>query len=158
MEEEKAVVSEVGYLLDQLETLVDKARRLPWGRQVLVDAEQVHTLLEQVRHALPDQMRQAEWVIRERDRIIADAGHEADHLMNDALDRAKALAQNSEVVKEAQVRAQEILHDAERRAQEIYSGALSYADQILGGLDDHIAKLQQTLRQDRQSLKPRIPS
>jgi cell division septum initiation protein DivIVA len=158
VEEEKTVVSEVGYLLDELGNLVDSARRLPWGRQVLIDGDQVHTLLEQIRHALPDQMRQAEWVIRERDRLIAEAGQQADKVMNDAVDRARSLAENSEVVKEAQVRAQEILQDAERRAQEIHSGALAYADEVLGGLDDRIAKLQQSVRQDRQSLKPRNPA
>lgn len=156
--EEGTVVSEVSYLLDQLEALVDSGRRLPWGRQVLVDADQARTLLEQVRHALPEQMRQAEWVIRERDRIIAEAGKEADHLMNDAVDRAHTLAGNSEVVREAEARGREIIAEAERRAQEIYTGALSYADEVLGGLDEKIAALQNRVRQDRQSLRPRTPT
>ncbi len=154
MENEK-VVSEISYLLEHLEQLLASARRLPWGRQVLIDADQVRTIVDQVRHALPESMRQAEWVIRERDRILEEAGHNADQIMNDAVERVHALALDSQVVKEAQTRAQEIVEEAEKRAQEIHRGAISYADEVLAGLDDQIAKLQMSVRQDRQSLQPR---
>lgn len=153
--DEAKVISEVNYLLEHLEGLLTQARRLPWGRQVMVDAEAIRTVVDQVRHALPEEVRQAAWIIQERDRIIQDAGREADQLMNSAVERAHALAGDSEVLKEAEARARDIVREAEQRAQEIHLGALSYADEVLAGLDDHIGKLQNSVRQDRQSLKPR---
>ncbi|PSR20691.1 MAG: hypothetical protein C7B45_13705 [Sulfobacillus acidophilus] len=153
--ENETVVSEINYLLEHLEQLLAAARRLPWGHSVLIDAEQVRTIIDQVRHALPESMRQAEWVLRERDRILEEAGHNADQVMNDALERVHALALDSQVVKEAQIRAEAIIEEAEKRAQEIHRGAISYADEVLAGLDDQIAKLQMSVRQDRQSLRPR---
>jgi len=154
---EDAVVSEVSYLLEQLDQLLNGSRRLPWGRQALVDTEAVRTIIDQVRHALPEQVRQAEWIIQERDRIIGDAGRQADQVMHDAMQRVHLLAADSEVVKEAQERADRIVEEAERRAQEIHSGAIAYADGVLGHLDSQIAELKDKVRQNRESLKPRLP-
>ncbi len=148
-------MSEVKHLLARLDDMVNQARRLPWGHQALVDVDSIRTLVQQVRHALPEEVRQAQWVIQERDRIIQEAGREADQLMDDALDRARALAGDSQVMKEAQAHAQEIVKEAEKRAQEIHLGALAYADEVLADLDEQIAKLQNTVRENRQSLRPR---
>lgn len=153
--DQETVISEVAHLLDKLERLADAGRRLPWGRQVLVDDEALRTLVQQIRHALPEQVRQAEWIIRERDRIIEDAGQNADHIVSEAHTRAHALADDSEVLKEAYGRAQEILREAERRAQEIHAGALAYADEVLGSLESQIGRMGETVRQNRQTLKPR---
>ena len=154
----ETVISEVAHLLDKLERLADSGRRLPWGRQVLVDDEVLRTLVEQIRHALPEQVRQAEWIIRERDRIVEEAGQNADHILAEAQTRAQALADDSEVLKEAQGRAQDILREAERRAQEIHAGALAYADEVLENLESQIGRLGDTVRQNRQTLRPRSAS
>lgn len=156
--DERTVTSEATYLLDQLVELLESGRRLPFAHQALVNQEQALTLIEQVRHALPEEMRQAQWVIRERDCIIEEAGRQSSQVMNDAQDRADALANDSEVVRKAQALAQEIVAAAEQRAQEIHLGALDYAKDVLQGLDDHIATLLATVREDQKSLSPRKPA
>lgn len=153
--DQETVISEVAHLLDKLERLADSGRRLPWGRQVLVDDEALRTLVQQIRHVLPEQVRQAEWIIHERDRIIAEAGQNADHIVAEAHTRAQALAEDSEVLREAQGRAQEVLREAERRAQEIHAGALAYADEVLERVESQINRIGDTVRQNRQTLKPR---
>ncbi|MCL5116170.1 MAG: ATPase, partial [Firmicutes bacterium] len=72
--EHETIISEVGHLLDKLEALVQSGRRLPWGRQVLVDEDAIRTTIEHLRHTLPEEVRQAQWIIQERDRIIEEAG------------------------------------------------------------------------------------
>lgn len=152
--EPNGVVSEVAYLLDQLETLVDRGRRIPFGHQVLVDKEEIKTAVEQIRHALPEEVRQAQWVIKERDRIIEEAGREADRLMTDALSRVHQLAGDSEIVKEAQERADGIIRQAEQRSGEMRVGAIAYVDDMLRGLDEELTRLKTTVDRDRQALKP----
>lgn len=152
--EQERIVSEVGLFLDKLEELLDQGRRLPWGRQVMVDGDALRTVIQHVRHALPEEVRQAQWIIQERDRIIQSAGEDADQMVNQALERARALAGESEVVREAEVRAEEIVRLAEQRAREIYDGALAYADDILARLEGQIGDLQDEVRRNRGALSP----
>lgn len=152
--ERETIIAEVGHLLDQLEHLAETGRRLPWGHHVLVDADALRTTVEHLRHVLPEEMRQAQWIIQERERIIQEAGSEADQLVSQALDRAHAMANDSEVVKEAEARARDIIRAAEARAREIHRGALAYADDVLAKLDNDVARLKAMIDQNRQALRP----
>ncbi|MCY0898605.1 MAG: ATPase [Firmicutes bacterium] len=148
-------IQEVQYLLEQVEAIVQQGRRLPWGHLVLVDPDAIRTCLDQIRHALPEVVKEAEWVIQERNRIIEEAAKEADHVVQEARSRAETLAGDSEVWKTAKARADEVVLEAERRAQEIHRGALSYADDVLAALEQELDKIAATVRQNRESLKPR---
>lgn len=148
------IVTEVEALLDQLEEILNEAKRIPWGRQALVDAAAMKVLLDQVRRMLPEEMRQAQWVVKERDRILEEAGQEADSLRNSAQARVEVMADDAEVVRAAKSRAKEIIQAAEQSAQEIHRGALQYVDEVLEGLDNEIGRIQQTIRANRDSLKP----
>ena len=153
--EHETIISEVGHLLDKLEALVQSGRRLPWGRQVLVDEDAIRTTIEHLRHTLPEEVRQAQWIIQERDRIIQEAGRDADHLVSEAVHRAHALADDSEVGREASERASEMVRQAQMRATEIHQGALAYADDMLARLEADLGRLHATVRQNRQDLHPR---
>ncbi|NMP22990.1 ATPase [Sulfobacillus harzensis] len=152
--EQELIISEVARLLDKLEELLQDGRRLPWGRQVMVDADAMRTVIQHLRHALPEEVRQAQWIIQERDRIIQSAGHEADQIMSDAMQRARTLAGDAEVVREAQTRADEILRLAESRAREIHQGALAYADEILAQVERTMSRAVEEVRRDRGALNP----
>jgi cell division septum initiation protein DivIVA len=152
--QEGTVVSEVSYLLEKLESLVKSARRLPWGRQVLVDQEQMSALVDGLRHALPEAVRQAQWVVQERERLIADAGRDADEIIHAAQERAVKMAGDSEVTRAAEQRARDLVHEAEQRAQEIHAGAIAYADDVLGRLERDVSRMLASVRQDRESLNP----
>lgn len=154
--EQAGIVSEVQHLLDQLEAFIDSGRRLPWGRQILLDGDALRANLDHLRHALPEEMRQAQWVIQERDRIIQETGQEADQMLSQALDRAHQMAQDSAVVKEAEIRAREIVGLAEERAREIHQGALAYAEELFAQVEKQLDELANAVRRDRTALKPPV--
>ncbi|MCY0878003.1 MAG: ATPase [Firmicutes bacterium] len=148
-------IQEVEYLLDQLEAIVKQGRRLPWGHLVVVDPEAIRAVLDHIRHALPEVLKEAEWVVQERDRLMQEAAQEADQVVREARSRAEALAGDSEIWRAAKARADDLIAEAERRAQEIHRGALSYADDVLAALEQELDKMAMTVRQNRESLKPR---
>ena len=60
-------------LLEELEDIVDAATKVPMLSKVMVEAEDVFSIIREIRLALPDDVQQAKWIRDERDRILADA-------------------------------------------------------------------------------------
>lgn len=58
-------------LLEELEDIVDAATKVPMMSKVMVEAEDVFSIIREIRLALPDDVQQAKWIRDERDRILA---------------------------------------------------------------------------------------
>lgn len=128
--------------LDQLEQLLNEARRVPFTGKVMVDEEEVLAIIEDIRSHLPDELRQAQWMVLEKERLLKEARDEAERLLEDGRRRATQLIEESSVAVQAQSQAQEAMERARQVAREIRSGSLDYADKLLG---DAAAALQAAL-------------
>jgi len=106
---------EILYLLDQLEDMVGISKRVPFSHRVMVEEDDFVELVEQMRIAIPSEVRQAQRVVRDRDKIIAEAQQEAAHIIEGARSRAEYLVSNEGVFNEAKQRSEEILRLAEER-------------------------------------------
>ncbi len=106
---------ELLYLLDQLEEMVGISKRVPFSHKVMVEEEGFIELVEQLRLAIPSEVRQAQRVVRDREKIIAEAQQEASHIIESARGRAEYLVSNEGVFNEAKQRSEEILRAAEER-------------------------------------------
>ncbi len=114
-------------LVDALEELVVQARRLPVGGNLVVDRKRVLDVIDQMRLAVPGDVREAVQVLETRDQILSEAREHARALIDQAeAERARRL-NDSEIVAEAQERSQAMLRDAEARARDIISDAESTA-------------------------------
>jgi F0F1-type ATP synthase membrane subunit b/b' len=106
---------ELLYLLDQLEEMVGVSKRVPFSHRVMVEEDEFAELVEQLRLAIPSEVKQAQRVIRDRERIIAEAQQEASHIIENARSRAEYLVSNEGILNEAKQRSEEILRAAEER-------------------------------------------
>jgi F0F1-type ATP synthase membrane subunit b/b' len=106
---------EILYLLDQLEDMVGISKRVPFSHRVMVEEDDFVELVEQMRIAIPSEVRQAQRVVRDREKIIAEAQQEAAHIIEGARSRAEYLVSNEGVFNEAKQRSEEILRLAEER-------------------------------------------
>jgi F0F1-type ATP synthase membrane subunit b/b' len=106
---------EILYLLDQLEDMVGISKRVPFSHRVMVEEDEFVELVEQLRLAIPSEVRQAQRVVRDREKIIAEAQQEAAHIIEGARSRAEYLVSNEGVFNEAKQRSEEILRLAEER-------------------------------------------
>jgi hypothetical protein len=104
-------------LIDMLEELVVQARRLPVGGNLVIDRKRMLDVIDQLRLAVPTDLRQAAQIIEGRDRVLQEAHEEARRRLQVAdEERARRLNENP-LMREAQERSQAMLMEAEARAR-----------------------------------------
>jgi cell division septum initiation protein DivIVA len=144
--------SELVSLIDQAEDLLSEAPRVPLTGRAVVDAEGLLALLQHMRRILPEDLRQARWIVQERERLLADAQAEAKRAVGDARTQIDRLADEHTLTREAQAKADAILQQAQQAAREIHSGARQYADDVLATLVRQLDDLRQRVETDRAEL------
>jgi len=126
--------------------------RFPLTSRAVVDEQDFLELIDQLRTAVPQEIKQAKRVSQEVDRVLYQAQVEADKLINEARDRASMLLQDQELVRNAQNNADAILAESERQAAETRRGADDYALQLLNALDEEMTKSIAGVRKGRAQL------
>ncbi|MCL4351148.1 MAG: ATPase [Firmicutes bacterium] len=147
------LASELAMLLERIDDLIGHAHRLPWTGRILIDANELATLVAQVQHVLPEEVRQAQWIVAERDRILKEAMDQAQSLKQEAQKEISRQADGSEVVARARERAQELTDQARQAAREIHQGARAYADEILARLETELAQVKNDVKNNRMELR-----
>lgn len=109
--------TDILYLIDQLEELVSLSKRVPMSRRVMVEEEDFLAIVDQLRVSLPNEIKQAQRVIKEREHIIGDAQDEATRIIQSARERAEDMVSQHEIMAEARQRGEEILRNAGEEQQ-----------------------------------------
>lgn len=146
--------SELASLIEQAETLVEEGTRVPLTSRVVVDADALLTLLDHMRLALPEDVRRAEWIVGERERLLQDAQSEASRTLSDVKRQVDAMTDEAAITKEAEARAERIVGQAREAAAEIRQGASNYADDMLAALEQRLTQLQAQVAKNRAELRP----
>src|ERR1700745_2515143 len=105
-------------LIDKLDDLVHNARPVPLTDQVGVDREEIYDLLDQMRATVPEEIKQARWIVKERQEMLAEAKRETKRIVKDAKFKQKELISAQEVTRQAERAAEEIVEDARARERE----------------------------------------
>lgn len=114
---------EILELIDALEDLIVQSRRLPVGGNLVVDRKRMLDVIDQMRLAVPADLRQAKQVLETRDQVIATAHDEARRALDRAeAERARMLAESA-IVREAYERSQQMLMDAEAQSRQVVAEA-----------------------------------
>src|SRR2546428_5718370 len=142
-------------LIDKLDDLIHNARPVPLTDQVRVDREEIYDLLDQMRATIPEEIKQARWIVKERQEMLAEAKREAERIVKEARDQQQRLVSQEEVTKQAERAAEEIVEDANSRAREIRLGAEDYADEILNTLEVNLQKFLAAVQRGRDRLAGR---
>src|SRR2546430_14665518 len=104
-------------LIDKLDDLVHNAKAVPLTDQVRIDREEIYDILDQMRATIPEEIKQARWIVKERQEMLAEAKREQDRLLQEAREQAVREASQTEIVKLAERQAQEIIDEARRQAR-----------------------------------------
>lgn len=139
-------------LLEELEEVVDRGAKIPMTSKVLVDDDAIFEIIDKIRTHLPEELRQAKWMAKERDRIMEEAQAEADKVLEQGRSYIAKLVEDSEVVRQAQDYAEEMVAQAKKVAREIRGGANAYADELLGKVENSLVNLVESLQRDREEL------
>lgn len=147
------MVMKVLQLIDELEDVVENSSSIPFAGKTLVDKGEVLELIKEIRIHIPDEVKQAQWIKEERQRILIEAQKEADSMLNDVKVHIEQMIEKDEITKKAQKRAEEIIGQAQANAKDIRIGARQYADELLGGIEQKLEVLVKTIKSNRDELK-----
>jgi vacuolar-type H+-ATPase subunit H len=142
-------------LIDKLDDVIHNARTVPLTDSVMIDREEIYDILDQMRSTIPEEIKQARWIVKERQEMLAEAKAEAERIVAEAKEKAARLASEEDVVRLAEKQAKEIIEDAREREREIRLGAEDYADEVLGNLEVNLEKFLAAVRRGRERLQGR---
>jgi uncharacterized phage infection (PIP) family protein YhgE len=139
------VAIDVLYLVDRLEALLNKGWRVPMTTKTMIDEDEFLDIVDQMRIAFPEEIKQAKKIVQDRDRITAQAQEEAARIVDLAKEDSARLTNEHAIVKSAQAQAAQVNQQARAAAETTRQGADEYASQVLKTLQSRIEQMMQQL-------------
>lgn len=137
-------------LIDRLEELFNESKTIPLTRNVMVDEDRMLDIIDQMRIAIPEEVKKAQQLLGQRDRVLAQAQEEANRTLDLARQKADQLVAKDMVVVEAQRRAEQILAQARGDAEGVRADADDY---VINSLRQLEAELDRNLNQVRNGIR-----
>jgi vacuolar-type H+-ATPase subunit H len=133
--------------------MIGSARALPLSSSVKLDnKEEILELLREAIERLPEELRQARWMLKEREEFLASTQRKAEELVEAARSEAQRMVQRTEIVKEAQTQARRTVETAREEARRLRLEAEDYADQRLAQFEIILERTLKTVAAGRQKL------
>jgi vacuolar-type H+-ATPase subunit H len=148
---------DIQFLVERLEALVVNARKLPMTSQIILEQATVLDLIDQLRVAIPEEVRQARRINQESDRVLGKAREEAEQIIGAAQEQAALLLQDQSILREAEAKAQEMLARAQTKSDETMCGADQYAADVLVRLESDLVKTLSIIKKSLEVLEERTP-
>ena len=139
--------------IDELQVLLEEAKSVPFSSSAVVDRDELLELLAQLKQQVPDEVRQARWMMRDRDEHLARARKEADRILAEAREQRDRLLSRSEIVHAAEREAERILDEGRARSARSRLQAEDYIDQKLAGFEILLNKTLATVARGREQLQ-----
>jgi len=138
------------HLIDRLEEILNESRPIPLTHNVLVDEDRILDLIDQMRVAIPEEIKKAQQVMAQRDRILAQAQEEANRTLALARERSEQLVDREVIVEAAHAKADQIIMDARASIDSIRRDADDYALEVLTRLE---VEMERSLGQVRNGIR-----
>lgn len=147
---------EILHLLDEFENTIEECSRIPMTGKLIIHEDTLYNYLDRFRGVMPDSVQKADWIMRERDRIIEEAKKEADSIIEAAKNKIQRIAGENEIVKLAKTQSDEIIENSKNLAKEVTQGAFTYAEDVMSQLQTELEKILQVVRQGREEIRSNI--
>ena len=141
------------HLIDRLEEILNESRPIPLTHTVLVDEDKVLDLIDQMRVAIPEEVKKAQQVLAQRDRILAQAQEEANRTLALARERSEQMVERESIVQAAQVRASDVGTQEIARIKQIQDEADHYVLESLTHLEMELDRMITQVRNGIQTLQ-----
>ena len=128
----------VNDILDDIENLVVDARRVVFTNKCIIEEDDLIRLVDDLRSELPLQLRKADQVIEQQEKMLEDARKEAEHIIEQAKNYALKLTEDSEIVKQAQAQAQSLMEKTIQNTEALKQDSLQYANQVFDHLISNV--------------------
>lgn len=143
-------------LIDRLEELFNESRSIPLTRNVMVDEDRMLDIIDQMRIAIPEEVKKAQQLLGQRDRVLAQAQEEANRTLELARQKSDQMVTKEMVAQEASRRAEQIVIQARNEAENIRSDADDYAMNSLTQLQDELERISNQVANGIRLLKDEL--
>ena len=140
-------------LLRRVADLIANARPVPFSASATINKEEVLDVLDEAIARLPDELREARWLRKEREEYLAKMHADGDEIMDAARTRAEQMVQRTEVVKAAEHRARRILDGAEAEARRLRLECEDFCDQKLASFEIVLERTLKLVASGREKLQ-----
>ena len=151
-------------IIEEIEDLIDDAASVKKNKKVMIDADKIHVFLDEIKTNLPEEVKQAQWINEEKERILAEAQREsdsikaeaqreADQVMQDAKKRFEALINEHDITRQAEEYGEQIVRRAEQNAKTLQMQSITYVDEMLGTTQDKLKEILNVLEENRNELR-----
>jgi hypothetical protein len=145
-------VGDAETLLRRALDLVSSAPTVPLSSSPRVDKHELIELLHQALNRMPDELRQARWMLKERQEFVNKTRREANEMLEAARVQAERMVQRTEVVRAAEARARQVVETADNDARRLKLETEDFLDQRLASFEILLDKLSRTVATGRQKL------
>ncbi|MCP3913774.1 MAG: ATP synthase F0 subunit B [Actinomycetia bacterium] len=140
-------------ILARIHELIDQARPMPLSASAMINREEVLGLVNDALGSLPEELRAARWLLKERDEFLGRVRREGDEILGAARTRAEQMVRRGEVVKLAEQRASRIVDEAEATARRMRRETEDFCDQRLASFEIVLERTAATVRGGREKLQ-----
>lgn len=145
-------VGDAEQLLRRAIDVIATAPTMPLSSSPRIDRDEIIELLEEALHRMPEELRQARWMIKERQAFVDKTRREAEELLEAARVQAERMVQRTEVVRAAEARARQLNEAAETDARRLRHETEDFLDQRLASFEILLDKLNRTVQAGRSRL------
>ena len=137
-------------ILDEMDDMLDNAKAFPLAaHKIVIDGDRLRELVNDIRLAMPKEMKRAQTIDYDCDRIMKEAQQNAERVIHEAEERAKTLVAESAIVDEAKKRAHEILAKTKSKCDQTKAATSAYVLQSLEATETQLADLLEQIRKER---------
>ena len=140
-------------LLQRVHALIASAKPVPLSSDSRINKDEVLDLLEEALTRLPEELRAARWLLKERDEFLLRTEHEADEIIEQARTRVERMITRTEVVKAAEHRAYAIVDAAEVEARRMRHEVEDFCDQQLARFEVILERTAKMVAAGREKLQ-----
>jgi len=140
-------------LLRRVIEIVNNARTMPMSNTIRLTKDEVQELLEDALDRLPEELKRARWMLKEREEYLAKTKRDAEEILEQARVRAERMVQRTEIVREAAHTAQKLVDDAREETSRLRLEAEDYCDQKLAAFEIVLERTAKTVAAGREKLR-----
>jgi cell division septum initiation protein DivIVA len=141
------------HLVDRLEELFNQSRPLPFTHSVIVDEDRMLDLIDQMRVSIPEEIKKAQQIQAQRDRILAQAQEESNRILALAREKGEQLTERDAIAQSAQARAEQIIAQARAESEATRRDADEYVLETLTHIELELDRLITQVRNGISTVK-----
>ena len=152
----------VNSLLDKLENIIAGAWRIPMTKgKCAVSAQEIQNLIDDIRLALPKEIKQAKIIVEDRNNILNDARQEAKNIIGSAQKQARYIISETHIVKQSKRTASQMLLEAKHKTNDMRQNTNEYVESLIDNLEKALQltlkNFRTTVRETKQVIKKSKP-